>query len=362
MLLEINSKTFSKALKIASKIASKKTHIQATSGILLEATENSFSIKATNLEVSFGATLEASISKSGSTSIDAVKLNALISTYAGDNIPLTLNLTKKGLSVTCEDSKQVLSTMPAGNFPDCNLGENFPNSLNVKDFAAIIKRTSFLVADIEDKPHLSGINISVNNNTFRATATDALRVATASFFTSTLPSNLDVTIPKLALAEIVAILPEDDTLHFGASDNKFFLKCGNYNVSSIISAQKFPNISAMFLEGNKISINRSSFLKALTRTEIFSDKKSLDAEIMFNKNSICIKAESAEGSSDQTLAIENSEEFSSRFRIKQISDFLSAIESDTVDFIYDLGVKRYNLTEPKCKYNSRYVLFPIQPR
>lgn len=362
MLLEINSKPLAKALRIASKIASKKTHIPATSGVLLEATDTSFSIKTTNLDVSFGAVLDCSISKTGAVAVDAVKFNALINTYTDEDVPLTLSTTKKGLAITCGTSKQVVPSMPTENFPECGLGESFPNSFSTVDFASILKRTAFLVVEVEGKPHLSGINLSVLNNTFRATTTDSLRVSTASYSGTALPSNLNVTIPKLAVAEIVAILPEEDTLYFGASDSRFFLKCGNYSISSIIKAQKFPDISVMFLDGNRISINRAALLKALTRTAILSDQQSLNTEIIFTKSCLVIKVDGLEGSSDQTLTISSQDEFSESFRIKQITDFLSAISSDTVDFIYDRKVGRYNLTEPGSVYNTRYVLFPVKSR
>lgn len=362
MLLEINSKPLAKALRIASKIAAKKTHFPATSGVLLEASNTHFSIKTTNLDVSFSAFLDCSISKTGSVAVDAVKLNALINTYADEDVPLTISTTKKGLTIACGVSKQVVPVMPAENFPECRLGESFPNSFSTTDFASILKRTAFLVAEVENKPHLSGINLSVFNNTFRATTTDSLRVSTASYSGTTLPSNLNVTIPKLALAEIVATLPEEETVYFGASDNRFFLKCGNYSVSSIIQAQKFPDISVMFLDGNRISISRTGFLKALTRTAILSDQKSLDTQIIFTKDSLSIKVDGLEGSSDQTLPITCQDEFSESFRIKQITEFLSAITSDTVDLIYDRKVKRYNMAEPGSIYNTRYVLFPVQAR
>ena len=375
MLVEINSKKLSKALRIAKKIALKRnTAVPATAGVLLEAKDNILQIKSTNLEISFCAELsEVSIGTVGAVVVDAAKLSAIVDTY--DRVDLTLKTTKKGLAITSGGSTQVLASSPTENFPKFHIHNEIKESITVatKDFASMLKRTSFLVSEVENKPHLSGINIQVKDGILSLFATDTLRVSTASIGVENTSIISNQTVPRVALSEIIEMLSEDEKFSLGCDDRNYYFRCGEFMLSSLLIAQKYPNLCVMFFDdGTEVLINRKEWQKALTRTLILADKVAAINELTFNKDTLAIKVDDTLGSSDQVLEItqEGTESFSSLFKIRHLTEFLTAINpsaelaerEDLVKFIYNKDKNKFNLIEVNSPFNAKYALFPVQMR
>ncbi|HNC56673.1 MAG TPA: DNA polymerase III subunit beta [Leptospiraceae bacterium] len=357
MLIEINAKTLSKALHIASAIAAKKTGNMATSNILLEATKNELKIKATNLQVSFCASLECSVSKTGSVLIGAEKFSGIVQTYNDD---IVLKSTARGLSMLCGEDKYNFSGFPVENFPKLEAEGRTPFKIETKIFAGMLKRTAFLVEELEDKPMVSGINLVTDKNVFKLTSTDTLRIAVTSYATKTdFLVNSNATLPKTALGQLIALLPEDEFMEFGTDESKYYFKCGNLAFSSTVQAQKYPDVSRMFIDGDSILIDRKALEKALKRAKLLADKVALTNEFVFTDNQLCIKIDDEEGSSDQIVPVENGTNFSVIFKITQLLDFLKSIESEKIEFIHDKDKRRFTLKETDSLFETKYLIQPI---
>lgn len=360
MLLEINAKKLASALHIASSIAAKDTGNMSTSCVLLEVVENVLKVKATNLQVSFCADLECSITKHGSVSVDAKKLYGIVSTYTDD---IVLKSTSRGLSLLCGEDKYNFSGFPVDNFPKLDATRRTPFKIDSKIFAGMLKRTAFLVEDLEEKPMISGINFVTDKNVFKLTSTDSLRIVTTSYASAEdFLVNSNATVPKIALAQLSSLIPEGSTLEFGTDSSKYYFKCGNYYFSSIVQAQKYPDVSSIFVDGQSIIIDKSLLTKALQRAKLLADKVALVNEFIFSGDKLTVKIEDEAGSGDQVVPVENGSDFSAVFKITQILDFLKCINSERVEFIHDETKRRFTIKEQDSTFQTKYLIQPIKSR
>lgn len=362
MLLEINSKLLSTALKIASKITLKTAASSATRCILLEADDKCLKVSATNFEVSYSNTVECSVSKPGKTLVDAAKLISLVGSYKDE--ALVLKASPKGvLSIICGKSEHKLNPTPIDNFPKLEAIGNTPFSVPTNIFAEMLKRTSYLVTELEARPNLEGICVELDKNIFRMISSDSIRIAKVEYTNKeNYLVNFRQTVPKVILSELISILPFGDTLYFGSDDSKIFFKCGTASVSSTMLAQGFPNVSPFFnLEGYKfIEIDKVKLLSSLSRTAIFSDKKSKINEFVFSRKELTLKVEDDESSANEVIEIDCPEEFSIGFKIEQVTQFVTACSAEKVNFHFDDKKNRFYLTEPNEILNNIYLLPPIK--
>ena len=360
MLIEVNSKQLHKALKIAAKIASKKTHLGSTTSVLLSAISGKLNVLATNLDVTFSADVECSVSKEGNVLVDAAKLTAFVGTYR--DMPLVLKSdTKGGLSIVYNKSTHKLVGTPVSNFPNVEVSANTPFSIPTKDFAGLLKRTAYLAIAMPNRPHLSGVSMVIDKNCLRLTSTDTLRISSVAVKSETnYLVNLNTTIPRAMLAELVSILSEADDVAFGVTDRQCVFKCGTFGLSSTLNAQPFSDLRSMFVDGVAISINRALLLETLVRTSILSDKLAPINEFVFSDNSLTVKTDGSDGSSHEVIPVDGSESFSVHFRIKQIIEFLSSIETESIELMFNNDKTRFTLVEPSDKYDTRYLISPVR--
>lgn len=358
MLLEIESNILGKALSIAAKIAAKKTGTSSTSCVLLVAEEGKLKVSANNLTISFLAELDCAVAKTGTVMLLADKITALVKTYS--NTTLTLKSTKNGLSIIHNESKHNLTGFPVDNFPRLEDFGRTPFKIDTQIFAQMLNRVSFLVTKVEGKPQLSGINIVLDKNKITLNASDSLRVSTTSFTaTDDFLVNANFMCPEDSLTEIAGILSESDSLEIGCSESssKVYFRCGNYHLSTNSVAQNFPDISKLFFSGKEIVFNRRELLNSLSRTSILADKVSKINEFAFSKGKLRIKVDDELGSSDEIINISCQDEFSVLFRIKQMTDFLTKIQSETVILVYDREKPtRFNMIEPSNNLDTKYLL------
>ncbi len=363
MLLEINSKLLSTALKIASKITlTKDTPTLATQCVMLEADEKNLTISATNLKVSYSNKIECSISKPGKTLVNAAKLISLVGTYKNEDLVLKTN-PKGVLSVVCGKSEHKFNPTPVENFPKLEAVGNTPFNIPTAIFAEMLRRTSYVVTELEARPNLEGISIELDKNIFRMMSSDSLRIAKVEYTNKeNYLVNFRQTIPRITLPELVSILPFGDVLYFGGDDSKIFFKCGTASISSTLLAQDYPSISSILnLDGyTSIEISREKLLSSLSRTAILSDKKSLINEFVFSRKELTLKVEDDESSASEVIEVDCPEEFSVGFKIKQVTEFLSSISSEKVNFHFDDKKNRFYLTEPHQVLNNVYLLPPIK--
>lgn len=358
MLVEIVPKELLASLIVVAKVASVKTSSSATSCILFSTFSSGLRVSATNFEESITAEIPCSVSKEGKALIDASRFLGILKTYSTEE-SLILKSTKNGISIRCGNNKaHDLYGQPVDNFPNVDFDEAVDFKLNSQTMADMLSRVSFLVAENEERPQLSGINISVSSNILYMRATNALLVGEVCHqidHCSTPETNF--TIPKKALNVLSSVMQFGSELKVGKNDNKCFFRCGNFSLSSALNTNKFPDVRPLFFDSSDtILVDRKQLIKALIRAAVISDKIALINEFHFKGHELTINVDSEVGSSDEVIPISGNITFSCLFRNKQVTDVLSTMTSELVKIVCGESRVKFNLVDTDSIYESKYYL------
>ena len=202
-----------KELTLSQGVIERKTTIPILSNILLEATEESLRMTATDLELGIRSSCAANVKKGGSTTAPAKKLFDYVRQLEEPEIRFKTVESAGGgaLQVTCGRSHVRMSGMPRENFP---VLPDMPGKLAgipPELFGQMVRRTVFAISNEESRYTLNAGLLILKPETMTMVATDGHRLA----HVETEPSNvgysgvsgeLRVLVPKKAMTELSRLL------------------------------------------------------------------------------------------------------------------------------------------------------------
>ncbi len=186
---------------------------------------------------------------------------------------------------------------------------------NQNEFNYAIQLVSKAVSSRPTHPILANILLTADQGTNKISLTGFdLNLGIQTSFDATVTKSGAITIPSKLLSEIVNKLPSETPvlLNFDDRSDNILIKSdkGSFNLKGIPS-EDYPNLP--FVEsGNSLSIDPSSFLKALKLT-IFSssndDSKQLLTGVNFKFNLKCLESAATDGHRLAVVSVDNKENF-----------------------------------------------------
>lgn len=364
-MIEINASELSKYLKIPESIAKRKTTIPITSTVLLKSLDDGLEIISTNLDISYRAKADCSISKPIHLVVDCVKLSKLVSMFEGD---IKLKQDKLGLVVSSGKNNYKFAGTPVENFPELKFEFNKLYELDSKIFRNLLKKTSYLVVDNPTKSMLEALKIDFDRESLSFTSSDSFRIARSIYKNKTGEEGgmASYSCPKAMLGFLQSLSGFSDTIAFGLLKGTISFQSGNVTMTTAGMAKPFPNVDQMFF-GNEVdglTFNRSDMMSALGRTALFSDEKSLVSAFKFSNDAVVISSATDEGEAEEVVEIKHNLpelNFTTSFKLNQFMDGLSSLDSSHVNFKFDSSYKKFDLSENDSDktITSSYLLLPV---
>lgn len=274
MIITLYKKILGEVVGNVARFAERRVlTLPALGGIVIEAKENSITLRATNLETGIEMTCEGIVRKPGTVAIPASLLKEITSSFSSDGT-VTLEQTKENIILSTEKGKSTIKTLPYEDVPTLGVPENTKTTFPIpgSTLRSLIMSVSGYASTSTIRPELSSVLLSAAGGVVKAVATDSFRLAEKKLSVSGTIPQFSLLIPaKNALDIIQNIGDEEVTIQ--ADDHQLAVVwAGGVAVTRLVSLT-YPDYQQII---PKTSVAEATLLKkdfegALKRTAVFSD-------------------------------------------------------------------------------------------
>ena len=278
MEFKIDRDVFLKSLAHVQGVVEKKNTLPILGNVMLEATESSLKITATDLDIIITEKITCNTIVEGSTTTTAqviydivrkLKTGSTLHLSLKDNNRLKLISGKSDFNLTC---------ISPDEFPilEDNMDDQYIEVPSF-EFLKIINKTKFAISNDETRHYLNGVYLDKNENQLVAVATDGHRLSKSATEFKGKNEFEPIILPKKTVYELLTIIDEDSiNLKILSTKSKIkFLYKEIVLISKVIDG-KFPDYEKVIPKDTRTGAkaNAEEFVSALDRLKsLSSDRK-----------------------------------------------------------------------------------------
>ncbi|MBQ9495406.1 MAG: DNA polymerase III subunit beta [Treponema sp.] len=266
-----------KEIAIAQEIITNKSPISILSNILLNAENNTLTIKASDSSVNFTTKIPVEVKEEGTTTVYCDKFMSILSSSPSGEIEFTQEDVKVTIKPVVKKIRFQLKSIASDKFPAVNKAENVPFfDVSAKELKAMISQTIFAVSEDANRYFMTGVYFTKDKDNLVMVATDGRRL---SFVSKEIAHGIQDFPPAIVPVKILSCIlknaSDEGNVSLAIVDKMIYAKFGNYEFSSSLLDGQFPNYQKVIPEKQSYSfvVNKNDLDSALKRTTILIDKK-----------------------------------------------------------------------------------------
>ena len=326
-------------LQAISRVINSKNSLPILDCFLLELTDGTLSITASDSETTLVTSIEVvesdgdgQFAVSSKTILDAVK--------EIPEQPLTFEVNPENFEILVQyqNGKYSLMGQNADEFPQTpRLGDN---AVNVTMGASVmlngINRALFATADDELRPVMNGIYFDITTEDITFVASDGHKLVRNKTFKARGNEKAAFILPKKPASLLKNLLPkEQGDVQIGFDDRNAIFTLENYSMTCRLIEGRYPNYNSVIPQNNphKATIDRAAFMSALKRVSVFSSAASSLIKLHLDYNRIQISGQDIDfsTSAEETLMCQfEGNPMSIGFKSTFLIDILNNISSQEV--------------------------------
>jgi DNA polymerase III subunit beta len=358
-------------LTATQSVVERKTTIPILSNFLFEASGDRLSVTATDLDLSLRTSCPAKVKKEGACTIPARKLYDYVKLLPDGDISVKL-LESHWINIRLGRSNTKMVGMARSNFPALPA---FPTAGVIKLPATVLRtmigKTIFAISNEESRYTLNGALMVLKPESMVMVATDGHRLAhieRAGTKFDGVSGEMKTLVPKKAMAELNALLANDDTefVEFAKDDSTLFFRIGNRLLTSRQLTGQFPNYEAVLPKDNSKSVVVlcDEISGAIQRVAQFADERSGAIRLRVDKNELKVSSSSTEaGESEDSIETNyQGEALTIGFNSQYLLDFFKAADSSEIRFEFKDSQSAGQLRPEDAgdDYKYRYIVMPMR--
>ncbi|WP_250125153.1 DNA polymerase III subunit beta [Chroococcidiopsis sp. CCMEE 29] len=378
MKLVCNQSDLSTHLSLVSRaVPSRPTH-PVLANVLLQADVSTQRVSLTAFDLSLGirTSFPAEIETGGEITLPAKLLNDIVSRLPEGAIALedeaeeTLRAT-----ITSASGRYQVRGMGVEEFPELPVLEK-SEAVNLSAEALIegLKGSLFATSADETKQVLTGLHLTVQQDTLEFAATDGHRLAVVQTANESLESEelsqLEVTVPAKALRELERMLgirqsTEAVTLNF--DQGQIIFEWADQRLTSRTLEGQYPAYRQLIPHRfeRQISLERRHLLNALERIAVLADQKNnivkFSIDSVNQEVALSVDAQDVGSGRELMPAQASGESLEIAFNIKYLMDGLKALQSSEIQIQMNTATSPVILT-PLGSLKMTYLIMPVQIR
>ncbi|PMB47683.1 DNA polymerase III subunit beta [Fischerella thermalis CCMEE 5330] len=387
MKLVCTQSDLSTHLSLTSRaVSSRPTHPVLVNVLLqADAETNQVSLTAFDLSLGIRTSFSAEVVQSGAIAVPAKLLNDIVSRLPEGEITLddessaTDNLPDyNGLIVTLtpKSGRYQVRAMGGEEFPELPVIENTqPMQFSVSTLIEGLRGSLFATSADETKQVLTGVHLTIKQDTLEFAATDGHRLAVVETTNESPDTNsedgLEVTVPARALRELERMLAhsseseEPVALYFDQGQVVF--EFGNQRLTSRTLEGQYPAYHLLIPKQfqTELTLERKQFLSSLERIAVLADQKNNLVKVSLNGDAqeITLSVESQDvGSAMEIMPAQISgEDIDIAFNIKYLMEGLKALPASSILMQMNTNLTPVIFT-PLGGLKMTYLAMPVQLR
>ena len=269
--------TIMKEIQVAQEIISSKNSMSILSNVLLDASDEALTIRATDLRVSFETRIPVEVTQPGTTTVFNEKLLGILRSLPSGDIEFELG---EGNSFSIRPVfKKIdfqLKGIEADKFPEIQLAADEKYfELSQAAFIDMISQTIFAVSDDETRYFMNGVYMENLEGDLVMVATDGRRL---SYIKKTPEEPIKefhgVIVPPKVLNLIKKLASGEGTFSLAVTEKNIFVQFDNQRISSALIEGQFPNYRRVIPEEQqyRITVKKDELLEALKRVSLLVEK------------------------------------------------------------------------------------------
>ncbi len=346
MKISVLQENLAHGLSVVSRAVSPRSTLPVLSNILVATDDGRLRLSATNLELGITCWIGAKVEEEGSTTVPARTFTDLVSTippaktdmtYHESNQSLNINSGALNTDIKCIDAQE----FPPMPVPDLDSGVE----INVTDFKNMIKQVVFAASHDEARPILTGVLITVEDNTITLAAADGFRLSVRTAeLSNSVPGPLKAVIPARALSELARVSSDGEeviTMLIPENRGQVIFRTKNVELISQLIEGTFPDYQQIIPKSHQTRtiLSTPAFLKACKQAEVFAREGSLIAQVNIKPSpeentpgEVEISGQSEETGSSQSVldATTEGDGLVIAFNVRYLREVLEVIQTPNV--------------------------------
>lgn len=355
-----------KPLQIVVGIVERKQTMPILSNILIEKEIDKIRFTSTDLEIQITTSIDTDIHNDSVSAITVggKKLQEILRILP-DQSKVSIDLKDNKAHIKSSKSKFNLQSLPAQDFPKLSkqLNDSRKISLNQSALKKLFASVQFAMAQQDVRYYLNGVLVVIEDNIFRAVATDGHRLAYNAIPVDCQMDKIEIIVPRKAIVELSKLLNDDnETVELEFSTLQFKATFSGIELTTKLIEGKFPDYHRVIPNySNHLSINRTLVQQALQRAAILSNEKFRGVRFVLTEKNLCIISSNSEQEEAQ-VEIEtdyHGEAIDIGFNVNYLMDGLNSIQSEMAIFSFGNPNSSILITSAD-DLEFRYVVMPMR--
>ena len=367
MELAVRKTDLLKELSLLQGIVERKNTIPILANVLLEATKDSVSLLATDLDVGLRSRCEASVSKPGSMTLPAKKLFEIVGALPDTEIRISEDKGGKSVTVAADRFESRMQTLPVSEFPtppsDAGAAEAVLPGAALK---RMISHTRFAITSEDTRYFLNGAQLVLRPDSMSMVATDGHRLAFISVHESPGKNvKTEVLLPRKTLNEVARLIDGGSAIEFSQGENHLFFKAdGRLLISRKIDAN-FPAYERVIPKTNdkRVEFDRDRLAAAVRRVRLLSNERSKAVKFIIGKDQVEITSNTPDlGEAREVLPVDYSGGAAQIcFNADYVDNFLGVVETESIQLEFKDEVSQAVVKPIGAEgYEYTYVIMPMR--
>ncbi len=348
---------------IAHDIISGSNMISILSNVLIEASDNTLRIQATDLKVSFQTQIPIDTEIPGSTTVTCDKFLNVLRSFPEGDIDFELIENRLVISRKKERINFKLRCIPPQDYPSFTTFDEKTLTIGAQDFSEMIEQTIISVSDDETRFYMNGVYMEPGQNSLIMVSTDGRKLSYIERnLSSEVPFFEPVIIPPKFLNLIKKTSSREGSVDIAVSDTHIFADFDSHHLSSTLIEGKYPNYKRVIPmnQSKMCSIASKEFMEALKRVSLLVDQKSRRLLIDIEGDSLILSSEEQDlGAAKEQLTCEyNGEPIRMVMNCQYLMNPMRVINSDRVVLAFQDAGKAVTL-RPDPEKDFFHVIMPM---
>jgi DNA polymerase-3 subunit beta len=353
-------------LQTVTRVASTRSAVQALSGVMLIAGEQTTELLATDMDVGLRVPLVAEVSRPGQVVLPARLILDVARALPADRVTLELRSAEQDVELISGAATFHLRTLRTEDFPTLPAPSAENRVVLPADaFVQTVSRVARSASRDETRPILTGILMSASGQELRMVATDSYRLSVKeTALESPLQGTLEANVPARALQELARIAQQvdGDEVAVSVGQNQIVFELGDVVLSSRLIDGQFPNYRQLLPESveHELRLSSAEFTDVVRRISLLAQKNA-PLRLSFSEGEVTISAQTPDvGEASEAIPVPfHGESFEIGFNPDFLRDGLESIDSS--EFVMKLiSPLRPGLLESPDTADFVYLIMPIR--
>lgn len=365
MELTVTQENLTKALGSVGRVASSKTGLPILSNILLRTDGNRLLVAATNLEIASTHYVGAKIITPGSITIPARLVSDFISSLPKGTVELKVK--DAHLTITSGSYTSVINGVVADEFPELpTIDENssIQYGINATDFKQAVTQTIITSSSDNTRPVLTGVYWHSFEGYLYLAATDGYRLSERRLIET--KSEVAAIIPSTSLQEVIRTLSDDsDEVEMLFDETQVRFRVGESEITSRLIDGNYPDYRQLIpaTSETNIAIQTSEFVRITKIAGLFARESGGSVTLTADKEkqTLAVHSIASEyGENTSNTPAEISDDGQVTLNSRYLSEALSVIDGDQVEFRFSGKLAPCVLTKKAADVNYKHIIMPLK--